>query len=207
MEQDIAKQKAEKIRRRTEHEKKCRLMKQANTGPAEDDEEMNERPNNTVCTFSLFRSEIFLIYMCKFTSHAVMAKPAALVQRANKVLPASTTIVVRGLILSCKHQLKYILIQNRDDEEEEVIGTRQKHSTVSHHNIVQSRSSSQNSDDEEEEVIGTRQKHSSILLDRILELLYSHLNKPFFGIKFNRVFIMFYKSYIFDIVLCIPTKL
>jgi len=101
MEQDIAEQRAEKIRRRTEREKKSRLMKQANTGPAEDDEEMNERPNNTVRTLSLFQSEIFLTYMCQFTSHAVMAKPAALVQRTNKVPPASTTIGV-----------------NRDDEEE-----------------------------------------------------------------------------------------
>ena len=71
MEQDIAEQRAEKIRRRTEREKKSRLMKQANTGPAEDDEEMNERPNNTVRTLSLFQSEIFLTYMCQFTSRAV----------------------------------------------------------------------------------------------------------------------------------------
>ena len=132
-------------------------MKQANTGPAEDDEEMNERPNNTVRTLSLFQSEIFLTYMCQFTSHAVMAKPAALVQRTNKVPPASTTIGV-----------------NRDDEEE-VIGTRQTHSTVSRrknsdddeeedvrqkHSTISRRKNSD--DDDEEEVIGTHEKHSTV---------------------------------------------
>lgn len=70
--EDAAREKADQVRRHTEREKKAQHQNQVGSDA---DENVYERPNNT------------------FTSQVVPSKPAALVQRTNKVPPASTRIL------------------------------------------------------------------------------------------------------------------
>jgi hypothetical protein len=138
-EQETAKQKAEQIRRCVERKKKARHMKQGNPNLGGSDEEIDKRSNNTVC--SIFLDIRCQSYSYKFTSQVVASKPAALVQRINKVPPAPTMVIVSGtLIISQSTQEFYIQPQNDDCG---VAATRQKHSTaVSHRIIPESRSPS-----------------------------------------------------------------